>query len=445
MTDLVSKVKNAGVVGAGGAGFPTWKKISAHVDTVIANGAECEPLFVKDTTLLAHHAEEVIRGLLLIKEQTGARRAIFGIKGKHTELIADLKPLLAKAGVELFLMDDVYPAGDEVELVFEATGRRIPPGKLPLDVGVVVDNVETLYHIQQAAQDIPVTHSMICIVGAVRNPVAFWAPVGMSLEQALEIAGGATDENFAVIDGGAMMGRVTLDLRTPITKTSSGFIVLPKEHPLIYKKSRPRRAYKRIGKSACDQCSDCTELCPRYLLGLPVKPHLAMRALQFSGPQSEVLNKWALLCSACNLCSLYSCPENLDPRNVCVTAKEDLAQAGIAWDSVELEEVTRDPSPLREYRKVPTKRLLRKLGLSAYEHQEVTFQQQVPEPQRVTIPLKQHIGSPAKTTVQPEQLVSQGSLVGEIESNQLGAPVHASIAGLVTAVSQTEITIEQIR
>ncbi len=444
MADLVSLVRNAGVVGAGGAGFPTWRKISAQVDTVIANGAECEPLFVKDLTLMHHYAEEIIHGLRLVKEQTGARRAIFGIKGKHRELIKQLKPLLKEHGIELYLMDDVYPAGDEVELVFEATGRRIPPGKLPLDVGVVVNNVESLYHIHRASQEIPVTHSMICIVGAVKSPAAFWAPLGMSLAQALEIAGGPSIEDFAVIDGGAMMGRVAVDLETPITKTSSGFIVLPADHPLIYKKTRPRQVYKRIGKSACDQCSDCTELCPRYLLGLPVKPHLAMRALQFTGPQNEVLNKWALLCSACNLCSLYSCPENLDPRNICVSAKEELAAQNIRWEIEELANVTRDPSPLRNYRKVPTQRLLRKLGLREYDHQSVNFIDEVPDPQKVVVPLKQHIGESNSPKVRPEQLVTQGTILGDVNPNALGAPVHAPISGLITKVTDQSVTIEQV-
>lgn len=442
MSTLTEQIRSAGVVGAGGAGFPTYKKLEARVEIVIANGAECEPLFEKDMAIIRERGEKVLKGLKLVQQETGAKRAIFGIKGKHGDEIEMLRPMAEAAEVELHFMDDVYPAGDEFELVFSATGRLIPTGGIPLQIGVVVNNVESLMNIYNASQGIPVTKSMITVAGAVKTPKTFWAPVGMTIRDVLAYCGGTTTDDFAVIDGGAMMGKVETDLDKPITKTGSGYIVLPADHRLIWKKSAPERTYKKIGKSACDQCSDCTELCPRYLLGQPVKPHLVMRALEFSGPESDVLNKWALACCECNICSLYACPEELDPRNMCVSAKRELKPKEIKWTPEELVQVTREEHPLHEYRKVPTNKLIQKLGLRRYADKPATFDPAEVEVLKVKIPLKQHIGVPANPLVKKGDQVVAGDKIGVVPSSELGADVHASITGTVTDVSKQFIVIE---
>jgi Na+-translocating ferredoxin:NAD+ oxidoreductase RnfC subunit len=322
MESLVRRVQQAGVVGAGGAGFPTYKKIDATVETVIANGAECEPLFYKDQALMEHYAAEIVDGMLHVMRHMGATRGIFAVKGKHKEAIRSIGAQLP-GNVTLFEMDDVYPAGDEYEVVFHSTGRLIPAGGLPLDIGMVVQNVETLYNVHRAVGDHPVTHSMLTVHGHVRRPITAWLPIGTSYRDVLEIAGGATIDDFVLLDGGPMMGKVVTDL-SPVTRVSSGFIVIPRESSLAVRKSQSEQAFKRFGKSACDQCSLCTEMCPRYLLGYPIQPHLVMRSLLTTGEMSETLTHWAQACCECNVCTLWACPEDLDPRNVCVVTKRDL-------------------------------------------------------------------------------------------------------------------------
>ncbi len=142
----------------------------------------------------------------------------------------------------------------------------IPPAGIPLDVGCVVNNVETLYNIAKADEEIPVTEKFICVAGAVKNPSSFFVPVGTSFKDVLKHVGGVTVKDFGLFVGGVMMGNLTFNLDEVVTKTTAGIIVLPREHYLIKRKNQPEQNWHRIGKSACDQCSFCTEFCPRYLL-----------------------------------------------------------------------------------------------------------------------------------------------------------------------------------
>lgn len=436
MTDIVELTRRCGIVGAGGAGFPAYKKMEAKADTVIANGAECEPLLHKDKHLLENFASDVVAGLALIRESTGAQRAVIGIKGKNSAAIEAVTPLAAKANMEIATLEDVYPAGDEVDLVYKVTGRHIPPAGIPLEVGVVVNNVETLYNIQHAMQGSPVTHTIISVTGAVKYPKTFWMPVGASYAQAIEFCGGPTVDKPGIIDGGPMMGKAFDHINGIITKTCGGLIVLPDDHTTIMKKMQTVPQYKRIGKSACDQCSLCTELCPRYMLGYPVVPHLVMRALQFSGPASIDMSRWAQICCECNICSLYACPEGLNPRDICISAKDDIAQADARWDREELNDLMMPTHPMREYRQVPTKMLRRRLGLDEWDN-PAPFTEDRPHIDVVSIPLKQHIGTPANATVAPGDRVSEGDVIGKMADGDLGAWVHASIDGIVKEVNHS--------
>jgi len=437
MPSLVQLVRDAGVVGAGGAGFPTYKKIDTQAEIVIANGAECEPLLYKDRTLMEHYPEEIMDGMLRIMSHTGAARGIFAIKGKNKEAIRSVSSHLPE-NVSLFEMEDVYPAGDEYEVVYHATGRRIPAGGYPVDIGIVVQNVETLYNVHRAASGEPVTHSILTVHGHVSRPLTAWFPIGMSYGDVLRAAGGATIEEFALADGGPMMGKIVTDLATPVTRLSSGFIVLPRHSRLVERKAQTERAYRRFAKSACDQCSLCTEMCPRYLLGYPIQPHLVMRSLLTTGEMSETLTYWAQACCACNICTLWACPEDLDPRNVCVTTKRDL-QAEHRWLSPErLQGMARDVHPLKEYRSVPTKRLARRLGLDAFTNEAPLTTEPI-LPRSVSIPLQQHVGAPPMPVVSAGDTVRTGDVLASAAEEGLSVPVHASIDGRVRSVGDTII------
>ncbi len=195
-------------------------------------------------------------------ESTSAGKGYFGIKSKNAEAVEQIESNLDETNIEMHLMGDFYPAGDEYELVYSATKRLIPPYGIPLDVGCVVNNVETFYNVANAEEDIPVTEKFLSVTGLVKNPCSFFAPIGTSFEDLIKHAGGATIDDYGIYVSGILMGTLTFDLSEVVKKTTAGIIILPKDHYLIMRNNRPVESMNRIGKSACDQCSYCTEFCP---------------------------------------------------------------------------------------------------------------------------------------------------------------------------------------
>ena len=429
---LVEKIRNAGVVGAGGAGFPAHVKAASRVDTVIANGAECEPLIHKDYELMIHHADRVVHGVGLLMESTGATNGIIGVKKKNEKAVEAFEAATKGTPIKLYLLGDFYPSGDEYILVYEATKRLIPPQGIPLNVGVVVNNVETLYNISRSSEGTAVTEKFITVAGTVEHPVSFVAPVGMSYKDAIWVAGGATVNDFAVFVGGIMMGKLETNLDLPITKTTAGLVVLPVEHTLVQRKSQPEKSMHRIGKSACDQCSYCTELCPRYMLGYDVQPHKVMRSLGFTQTGEAIWNQYASLCCSCGLCTLYACPESLFPKEACDKGKRDMKEQGVKWSG----KMEVEPHPMYEGRRTPLKQLIKKLGVAEYDHPS-EFDAKEFRPLKVEIPLAQHVGEPAGPIVRIGEKVKKGQCIGEIADGKLGARVHASIDGVVKTVGES--------
>ena len=433
---LTDKIFNAGVVGAGGAGFPAHVKAKSKVEFVLANGAECEPLIHKDYELMLHFPKEITKGLELVVESTSAKKGFFGIKEKNAKVISEVSKHL-NGKTELTKLGDFYPSGDEFELVYEATGRLIPPAGIPLDIGCVVNNVETLYNIALAEKDAPVTQKFICVAGAVKKPSSFFVPVGTSFKDAIEFAGGTKVKEFGVFVGGVMMGHLTFNLDEVVTKTTAGLIILPKDHYLIKRKNQPEQNWHRIGKSACDQCSYCTEFCPRYLLGYQVEPHKVMRSLGFTKTGSAVWNQMADLCCSCGLCTLYACPEDLYPKEACDKAKTEMRDAGIKF----IQQKPVKVHPIKEGRRVPLKQLIMKLKLQDYDV-EAPFSSGKISVKKVCIPLQQHIGSPAKSLVKKGDVVEERQMIGKIPDGELGANIHASISGKVKEITNEFVLIE---
>ena len=439
MKDIVEAVRNAGVVGAGGAGFPTHVKLAAKAEYVLGNGAECEPLLHKDAELSRTHASQVIKGMELSKEATGASHGIYGIKGKRKSAIASLETAIANSSVSIQQFRDYYPAGDEYELVHKCTGRLIPPGGIPLNVGVVVHNTESLYNIAEAVEGRPVTEKIISLAGAVAHPITTRVPLGITLAEVLEIAGGLTCNDAVFFIGGLMMGRIEKDLSKPVTKTTGALIALPADHSLVTRMTKPQQAMRKIGKSACDQCSYCTEMCPRYLLGYDVQPHKVMRTLGFSATGTANWSKWADLCCSCGLCTLFACPEDLFPREACNDAVADRKTAGLQrWLGPERE---MKAHPMEQGRHIPVKALVRKLGVSAYDVMAPWTERNY-DPRQVTLPLQQHVGAPSEPVVKVGDLVTKGQLIAEITKDKLGARIHSSMDGKITSINGS-ITIER--
>ncbi len=433
---LSEKLRETGVVGAGGAGFPTYVKAQSQVEFVIANGAECEPLVHKDVELMKNFPREILSGLDLMMKATGARQAKFGIKEKNTRAVEAIEGQVKSKPVELVRLGDFYPSGDEYELVYTATGRLIPPAGIPLQVGCVVNNVETLYHVHFAAKGVRVTKKFLSIAGAVRSPKSVWAPVGTPFRDLIQHAGGSGAADYAIFVGGLMMGSLTFDPDDVVTKTTAGIIVLPRDHYLVTRKERPVSAMLHIGKSACDQCCYCTEFCPRYLLGYEVMPHKVMRSLGFTLAGADNWNQWADLCCACGICTLYACPEDLYPKEACDTAKQDMRSAGMKFQQKKPPAV----HAMKEYRRVPLSMLRKRLKVEEYER-DTPFDNSPPAPGRVRIKLSQHAGRPARPIVAPGDKVTEGAAVGRVPAGDLGADVHASISGTVSAVTDSYVEI----
>jgi Na+-translocating ferredoxin:NAD+ oxidoreductase RnfC subunit len=430
----VEQIQSWGVVGAGGAGFPSHVKLRAKADVIILNAAECEPLLHKDKELLRAYPDEVISGLAQARQLVGAGEAVIGIKGKYHDVIDLLRPKLPP-GMRIVELADSYPTGDEFILVYDVTKRIIPPGKIPLAVGAVVTNVETALNVARAR---PVTEKFLTVAGAVNEPVTLRVPVGVTFREAISMAGGPAVDDPVALVGGVMMGRLSTDFSEIITKTTGGLIVLPRDHRLAqrYMIGANWKATSRIGASACDQCSFCTEFCPRYLLGHPIEPHKAMRSLVYS-MVGEANFIGTLFCCECNLCTMMACPEDLDPSKVCVQNKRRLMSEGRKWE-VEANPIR--PELHLDNRRVPIARLIRKLGLSGFKNKGPLLEASLVA-KRVRLPLKQHVGAPAAAVVKVGDAVKAGDAIARPAEGQLGAVIHASISGRVSEVTDA-IVIE---
>lgn len=434
--NFVDQLKQAGVVGAGGGGFPTHIKFAAKADTVIANGAECEPLLHKDAVVMEHQAVEMVQGMQLAMAAVGASVGIVGIKAKNKHAVEAVEAACKGTSVRVHLLGDYYPAGDEYDLVYEATKRLIPPGGIPLNVGVVVCNVETFVNIAAAVGGRPVITKTLTIAGAVREPMTLTVPIGISLRECIAAAGGATVSDPVLCIGGMMMGETTDNLDRPVTKTTGGVIVLARDHHVVERKLKPAVQQNAIGKSACDQCRYCTELCPRYLLGYAVEPHQVMRSLAFTSTGSAYYDQWATMCCSCGLCTLYACPEELFPKEACDQSKAEMRKANVKWSGP----MTVKPHPMREGRRLPIKTLMKKLHIAQFDH-PAPLSSATLAPARVVLPLKQSAGSPGTALVKTGDRVSEGQMIGNVAEKTLGAAIHAPFAGTVGEITANHIVL----
>ena len=429
------RVRAAGVVGAGGAGFPAHVKLQAQVDTFLVNAAECEPMLKVDQQLMAVQAERLIHGVQYAMTATGASSGIIALKEKYQQAINALTPLLP-AGIRLHILPDVYPAGDEVLTIWMATGRRVPPAALPVSVGVVVNNVQTVLNIARAVeQQYPVTRRTLTVNGAVASPITLTVPIGMSLRDVLALAGGATVDDPGFINGGPMMGGLITSLDTPVSKTTGGLLVLPKSHALIQRRMQDERTVLSVAKTVCEQCRLCTDLCPRHLIGHELSPHLLVRAVNYQQAATPQLLLTALTCSECNVCESVACPVGISPMRINRMLKRELRALNHRYEGP-----LNPEDEMAKYRLIPVKRLITKLGLSDWYH-DAPLAETDYSTDKTTLLLRQHIGASAIPCVEQGECVVRGQCVADVPSGALGAPVHASIDGIVSEITEQSITV----
>jgi len=433
---LSEQIAAAGIVGCGGAGFPTDLKYSGEIEHLVINAAECEPLLQTDKFLMRHFADGIVRGICAVAQEYHIPRCTIALKSSYEAEIASLTEAISARGADISLhtMDSFYPAGDEQVMVYEVTGRIIPPGRIPMSVGVVVDNVGTMLAIGNTIDGTPLCEKYLTVAGLVGSPIIVKAPVGTSVADCLEAAGGVTVDDYRLVMGGPMMGKYLTKQQAEeavITKTTSALLVVearqrPADADLTRMLSRAR--------SCCIQCSTCTQLCPRHALGHPLEVHKIMRQVTHNGDLTELLQspviQSARLCCECGVCEEYACPMGLAPRAINAMLKRELGAAGIGFHP-DSEELT--PDPERDWRKVPTKRLIQRMGLTAYVAGELNEVVAV-HPEKVEIPLQMHIGPAAVPAVQVGQYVEAGQVIAHRPAPGKGAEIHTGVSGTVEAI-----------
>ncbi len=295
--ELVEAIRKSGIVGLGGAGFPTHVKFNADpakVEELILNGAECEPYITSDTVTMLSRGEEIATAIEAMQKHLGIKHVIIGIENNKKQAIAAMETIAASlSGVTVKVLPALYPQGGEKVLVYHTTGKVIPLGKLPLDVGCIVANVTTMASIGRYLKTgMPLVEKCITVDGgAVKEPQNITVPIGMSMADVFAYCGGFQEDPAKVLYGGPMMGIAVPDLSAPILKNTNAILALTKKEAKLPK------------TTACIRCGACTNHCP---FGLnPAELHRA-----YEKKDVEALEALSIsLCMECGCCS-FVCPAN---------------------------------------------------------------------------------------------------------------------------------------
>ncbi len=437
MDELAKVMKECGVVGAGGAGFPSYAKLSDKADVILLNCAECEPLFRLHRQLLSKYAYEILWALDEVRKATGAKSAIVAVKEAYTEAIDSVSEHLDTfKNISISKLPEIYPAGDEIITIYESTGRVVEPGKLPISQGVIVYNVETMLNTYYAIKEnSPVCYKYVTVAGEVKNPCTLYVPIGITLKDAVNMAGGELCE-CEYLSGGAMTGNVA-NKNDVVTKTTNAVLVLPKNHPVILKKKSNSKVNIYRAMSSCCQCRMCTDLCSRNLLGYPIEPHAFMRAVSKGATSDSMAVLNTAYCSQCKLCEMYACPQGLSPGSLIGDCKAELRKMGVKMDS---EPKFSGVSEARKYRTVPMKRLIARLGVTKYDVEAPIVDLKV-KSRDLKIKLSQHIGQPAKAVVKKGDKVAAFQKLATCEG--LGAEIHSPGDATVKEVNDKMIILTE--
>ncbi len=440
ITELSKIYREAGIVGAGGAGFPTYAKLSDKAEIVLLNCAECEPLLRLHRQLLKFHAEEIISAFDQTRETLGAKEGIICIKSHYKGAIEAVSALLPQhPSLKLHLLPIVYPAGDEVVMIYDATGRVVRPGGLPIEQGVAVFNVETMYNAYHALKGENLTSKLVTVAGEVEKPCTVRVPLGAPLSEVVALAGKETAEDCVYWVGGPMMGTLAAK-NAVVTKTTNSVFVFPEKLRFIEKLNSDWKIEKARAAASCCQCQMCTDLCPRHNLGHPIEPHKIMRAAACNDYHDVNAFVNAFYCSGCGVCELYACPQGLSPRKLTQKVKNGLRANGIRPPK---DAVQNPVDPARELRKVPLERLVARLGVKRYQVQAPLDNELKDCFKQVKISLSQHIGVPAKAVVKIGDRVTRGDVIGAA-ADGLSVNIHSSVTGIVTDVNDKFVTVNKL-
>ncbi|MFO7963499.1 MAG: electron transport complex subunit RsxC [Desulfobacterales bacterium] len=295
---ILEAIHNAGIVGMGGAAFPTHVKFAPNeknaIDAVLVNGCECEPYLTCDYRLMLEAPHPIVTGALLAARATGAKKIFIGIEDNKPSAVSVLQQAARGTGITIAVLKTKYPQGSEKQLIKAVLNREVPVGLLPLNVGVVVMNVATATAVSRAVfRNMPLTHRVVCVTGGgIRTPKNIFAPLGVSYRELIDFCGGLRENAARVISGGPMMGFAFSNLDTPVTKGTSGVTVLTEND------------VRKESETACIRCGRCVDVCPMNLV--PTRCALAAR-------NKDISLAWKYHITACFECGscAYVCPANI--------------------------------------------------------------------------------------------------------------------------------------
>ena len=439
MVDLKEIMKEAGIVGGGGAGFPSYAKLADGADTLVINGAECEPLLYTDYILLQKEMPMVLAGIKAVLEYAKIPRALLCVKDHTAKRLKLTDGVRLAEKITLKILPDVYPMGDEISLIYQATGRVVKPGNLPITAGVIVYNVETLYNVAKAKKlSDPLTMKWLTIGGNVEQPIVVKVPIGTPVSALFEKHSVVVPDDHTVLDGGPSMGKVIDPERAVVTKTTKGFLILPNNTPAIESKFLDGDKSIARAETACCQCTRCTDMCPRALLGYPLEAHKMVRTAKSAVTVMPEMVLSATLCCGCGICETLACCQGISPKAVIDQYKGLLAKNKMRY--VGKTEV--QPLAEREYRMVPSERWESVLGVAKFDKVAKYVGEDV-DYNRVEIYLRQHIGAPSVAIVKDGDWVEKGDKIAE-SADGLSLPQYATISGRVTLDEGVKIIIEKV-
>ena len=308
--ELCEIVRNAGIVGLGGATFPTSVKLAPppekKVDTLILNGAECEPYLTNDHRLMLERAQQVVRGALIAKKILGAGKVYIGIEDNKPDAVANMTKEASGTDIEVVALPAKYPQGGEKQLIYALTKRRVPNGGLPADAGVVVTNVSTAAAIATAVYEgKPLIDRVVTVTGMVKNPANIRARIGTPLSALVEECGGFEEGVRKIVLGGPMMGPTITSLNIPVIKGTGGLLALGEEG--VHAKEAP-----------CIHCGRCVAACPMRLV--PTQLDAFARRSRWSDAEKG----GAMNCLECGACT-FACPSKRELTQSCRMAKAAIA------------------------------------------------------------------------------------------------------------------------
>ena len=294
--EIIAKIKDMGIVGLGGATFPTHVKLMVpqgkKADVLIINGVECEPYLTSDHRVMLEKAEEMLIGVSILMKGLGVDKAMIGIENNKADAISHLQNLSGNfKGIEVHALKVKYPQGAEKQLIKALINREVPAGKLPIEVGCVVSNAGTAFAVYEAVQkNKPLFERVVTVTGkSVKKPSNFMVRLGVAVNELIEKAGGLPEDTGKVISGGPMMGKALNSLEVPVVKGTSGILIMTQKES------------KRVEIQNCIRCGKCITVCP---MGL--EPYLLAQVAE-NGNFETAENERVMDCIECGSCH-YTCP-----------------------------------------------------------------------------------------------------------------------------------------